>query len=519
MEENNTSIWVLVLIIVMALVAYLWGIERNLPFTAEVDEDQYVDRAVKMAASGDLNPAWFGNPGSTVIYPLMFIYRVSNAIVTQTSPFQDDPNLLKRFESSFWQFYLAGRLLSVTYAVLSIPLVYLIGRRIFNSRVGLGGAFLFVLYAPVVYYIKIVRTDSAALFFGLLSLWLCLKVLDRPNVLRQVLAGSAIGLSIASRYFMVALIPILLAVDVTVVWEQRPKSFKEIPWIPLLAGLTAIFLAFVFSSPYFILQFPIAMQDIRNEARATHLGADGLTMFGNMLWYIRSAIPGTITRPQVILTAIGVLIILVKRNPLQLLLLGFVIVFLIGISFSPLHWDRWIIQIIPVLSLFIAYTVDTLIQKIGGQFNLNLITNKTLYSICILLLAILPGRQVVYLDLQDSSPSTRVVAREWMVKNLSAQSRIAQEWYTAPLDDTSFKTSLQFSLAEDQHLKDYHREGFDYLVVSSEIYDRYLMESDRYVDETNFYNTLFTETKLIKVFEPTTTMGGPTIRIYKLIEE
>jgi 4-amino-4-deoxy-L-arabinose transferase-like glycosyltransferase len=516
MFQNKTSAWILVLITFLALFTYLWGIERNLPYIQEVDEDQYVERAINMAATGDLNPKWFGNPGSTVIYPLAFLYRLSNAIITQSSPLKSDPDLLRRFEASFWQFYLLGRLFTVTYAVLSIPLIYLIGKRVFNSWVGLGGAFLFVLYAPVVYYAKFVRTDSPALFFGLLSIWLCLKVLDRPNILLQLLAGASIGLGIASRYFMVTLIPILLTVDILIIWRQPSKALKDIPWIPMATGLLSVLLAFGISSPFFFLDFPIALQNIRDEARSIHLGADGLTKTGNFVWYLSYAIPSSITWPQALLAALSSIIIFVKRKTEQLLLLGFALVFLIGISITPLHWMRWVIQILPIISLIIANALYIIVQSLTRHFKLTSNTQAKLFAFCILLLAVWPGRQVVLLDLKDSMPSTRIVTRDWIINNIPPESRIAQEWYTAPLDDTVFKTYLEFSLASDRSLKDYQLEGFEYLMVSSDVYARYLEEPERYVNEVNFYNTLFTESTLVKIIEPSNFTGGPTIRIYEI---
>ena len=66
-------------------------------------------------------------------------------------------------------------------------------------------------------YGTIVRTDAAGACFGLLSLWACLVALDDPRPRRFALAGAAIGLAVASRYFMIALVPVLVAV-----WWSRP---------------------------------------------------------------------------------------------------------------------------------------------------------------------------------------------------------------------------------------------------------------------------------------------------------
>src|SRR5438552_4067159 len=70
---DRTWRWLLLL----ALVVYVWGIQKNLPYVSEVDEHSFwVARAVGMADRGDLNPGWFGHPGSTVLYPLAAIYRL-----------------------------------------------------------------------------------------------------------------------------------------------------------------------------------------------------------------------------------------------------------------------------------------------------------------------------------------------------------------------------------------------------------------------------------------------------------
>ena len=61
---------------------------------------------------------------------------------------------------------------------------------------------------------RVVRSDSAGVFFGLLALWLCLRLFDDPRTRWCVLAGLGVGLAVSSRYFMVALVPVLVAAAV-----------------------------------------------------------------------------------------------------------------------------------------------------------------------------------------------------------------------------------------------------------------------------------------------------------------
>jgi 4-amino-4-deoxy-L-arabinose transferase-like glycosyltransferase len=144
---------------------------------------------------------------------------------------------------------------------------------------------------------QMVRTDSAATFFGLLSLWFCLKVYDRPTLSRFTLAGLSIGLAIASRYFMVALFPLLL-VAAGLTWRRkRTEADRRRVWPGLgLAGLS-VALTFALSTPYFFLDFQAALYWIVAEANDVHIDADGLSPLGNLVWYLSQAIPASLTWP------------------------------------------------------------------------------------------------------------------------------------------------------------------------------------------------------------------------------
>ncbi len=509
---------ILLCIIAVALALHLLGIQRDLPLTPEIDEPLFVKRAANIAATGDLNPGWFGNPGSTVFYPLAAIYHLWNAVAHNGTLFRPDASLLTTLQSNGSEFYLLGRLLTILYAVMSVPLVYLVGRRAFSERVALIGAGLSVLYPIAVTHAQMVRSDSAAVFFGLLGLWLSLRLYDRPTAGNQILAGLAIGVAISSRYFMAALIPVLIAVDSMILWRQmfqrqRPTS----TWLGLGSGILAVVVGFALTTPYFFLDFDTAWSSVTREARSIHLGADGLSPRENLVWYLTSAIPGSITLPQTALAAFGGVLAVWRRQPKQVLLVGFAVVFLLGISRSPLHWQRWIIPILPLLALLAAYGLNGIFEHLSVHARLRLSMQRALILAAVLLIAAWPAYQLVLQDIGQARPSTRVLAREWMVENLPVGSQIAVEWYTAPLHGTDFSVSGQFSLARHP-MESYLDDGYHYLVASSLIYDRYFAEPDRYTAEIAFYETLFAEERLVQKFEPSNTRGGPVIRIYELGE-
>src|SRR5579859_3413983 len=507
--------WILAGIFGAALIFCLWGIRQDLPFTPQVDEDVFVKSAVRIASSGIPNPLWFGHPGSTVIYPLAAAYKIWDIAAYGGSWWQPDPRLAARFASASGDFYLLGRFLPIGYAVASLIFVFLIGRRVLGARVGLLGAWLAVLCPLAISYAQVVRTDSAAVFFSMLALWLCLRLYDRPTVGNQALAGAAIGLAIATRYFMIALVPVLLTIDGVTVWRQvtRHGSLRR-PLLELVVGLLAIAAAFALSTPYFFLDFPVALQSIAAENEASHLGSDGLTPIGNLIYYLTRAIPNGLTWPLALLALAGVGRAVWSRRLEPLLLLGFGATLLGGASLSALHNDRWVIQLLPLLALFAADALEAAVVWVSAGWHWGSARQSALLITLTAVISAWPAYQFVLQDIRQASPSTRVLAREWLVQHLPPGSRVAEEEYSAPLDNTGMIVKWQYSLATGHLLADYRQLGYRYLVTSSDMYGRYFAEPERYAAETAFYNELFKQ-KLVKAFWPSPTQGGPSVRIYE----
>jgi hypothetical protein len=276
--------------------------------------------------------------------------------------------------------------------------------------------------------------------------------------------------------------------------------------------LLAVILAFALTSPYLFLDFNTAVESLLAESRTVHLGADGLSRPGNLLWYLSQAIPRAITWPQFVFAAVGLALVLIRRVPAQVLLVAYLGVYLITISLTALHWAHWIIPVLPALALLVAFGLESSV--------LSIIRAPSVQSGALILgtlaLAAYPAYQVVMHNIRESRPSTRVQARLWALDNLPAGSAIAQEWYAAPLEGAPFHVTEQFTLAQGGELEDYVHEGYDYLIASSAMFDRYFNEAQRYPKEIEFYERLFTQGELLQEFVPNRWQAGPTIRIYQI---
>jgi len=503
--------WAVLGIMVLSLGLEIWAVSHDLPYPG-VDEPTFVRPAVHMAATGDLDPHWFGHPGSTTIYPLAGIYHAWDAIAHGAPVFSPDARIAERFATDPGAFYLIGRLWAIAYAVAAIPLLFLLGRRCFSTAVGLAGAALWAVLPLAVSYGRVVRTDSAGVFFALLALLLIVRLLDRASVRDYVLAGVVLGLGISSRYFLATLLAALVLAGAIAIRRRVPgATIRRIG-----VGVGAAVATFVVTTPYFLLDWSTARASLANE-NTSNLGHDGLSPIGNLRWYLGTSIPKSLTLPVALLALIGVIVSIVyRRDPRRLVLLAGVTAFVVAISMSELHWERWPLPVLPVVVLFGVGGLSWLTQELGarlGRPNLS-----PVFAVAgIVLVALWPARDVVHLNVRESRPSTRVVARHWIEAKIPPGSALVKELKTAPLDHTNVHWMERHTLAGDGWTLDqYVDHGFRYFVTNPGISGTYSSQPHRYPVQARFYRALRRDGCLLHVFRPGSNRDGPVIRVYEV---
>jgi len=504
-------VWSAVLgIMLVSLALECWALQRDLPFS-DVDEPTFVRPAVHIAATGDLNPHWFGHPGSTTIYPLAGLYRAWDTVVHGGPVFSSSPGLTHRFLTSPTEFYLIGRLWTVAFAVAAIPLIFLLGRRAFSTPVGLVAAALWAFVPLMVRYGREVRTDSAGVFFTVLALLLIMRLLERPSVVRHALAGAAIGLGIASRYFLVTLVPVLIVAGLIAIRRRAPQTTA---W-GIAAGLGAAIAAFALTTPYFFLDWAAAHRSLGLE-NAPSVAHGGLSPPENLRWYLVSSIPNTISWP-IALLAVGGIVLALARKPdaRRMLLIAAGVTLLIAISASKLHWGRWPLPILPIAVLFAAYALIAVASAVQARTRGSVFAPAAIAGVA--MLSVMPAKAVVELNQLDSRPSTRVAAREWIQAHVPPGSTVARELKTAPLEGTGLLVRFRSPLPEHGWTLDrYRRDGFEYLMTGAGISGPYTTHPRSYPMEADFYRELRHQACLLHEFRPNADRGGPTIRVYQL---
>jgi 4-amino-4-deoxy-L-arabinose transferase-like glycosyltransferase len=95
--------------------------------------------------------------------------------------------------------YLIARLIQVVYALGTLALTFLLGRRLISAPAGLIAALLLAVAPQHVRLSTMWKPDVTLLLAILLTLWWSLDALDRPTLRRYLLAGVGVGLALAAK--------------------------------------------------------------------------------------------------------------------------------------------------------------------------------------------------------------------------------------------------------------------------------------------------------------------------------
>ncbi len=136
------------------------------------------------------------------------------------------------------------RFVPIIFSVLTIPVIYVIGRRFFGVAGGFCAA-AFYAFAPVSVMVgRNVQTDAVYIFFMLLSLVFYLRYRDDDlGISNMAISGFLFGIGFLTKQFAAIILPAI------VVWEIfRERGIKWFGWGHLLFGLCALCAA----GPYFI---------------------------------------------------------------------------------------------------------------------------------------------------------------------------------------------------------------------------------------------------------------------------
>jgi hypothetical protein len=286
----------------------------------------------------------------------------------------------------------------------------------------------------------------------------------------------------------------------------------------ILLGLLMIPVAFALSTPFAILDYKTFIEYLeyqRKVYRFGHYGAESdVVSYG---CYFMSLVTkyGVI---QLILTGLGVLFLWVRDKSKTIFLICFPLSYFLFMGAYKVYFDRNIVVLIPFLALLGGYAFSTTLDYLKkDEVRKKIKKCRYLAYILLIILTGLGVYQQSYKALMHirkiTLPDTRWVSKIWVEKNIPRGSTIGREEYTPPVKSRYHRIVYLGFLA----LTKYKVDQFDYIVLSSYAYDRFLTDEERYPRHAQKYKDFFSEYELIKEFIPDNkNIGGPVIKIYKI---
>ncbi len=442
--QGHLPIWMrrgMIIVIVIAAAGLLlraYGITFGLPYPYEVDEHVFVNIAGRIAIDGDLNPRWFGHPGTTTIYALSGIYVLLQHVDAVLGLTLGAEEFQTFFTRNTTLVYLSGRLLMLALSMATIVVAYKLFCRVFGRSTSLLATLLLALSPLHVSYSRIIRTDILSGLIILAVFWLALDLLEKPRWRTYVLAGLLTGVGIATKYPTAIAVLVVLAAHLAHGRHERLSLVK-----PAVFGGSVMLGAFA-ASPFLFLDSRNAIADILGESAPEMAGTLLWERSGgwvqDVLWYVREPMAGALSSLGVVLAGIGLVLCFVSRKKDQMLVAGFVPVFIGLIVLAGLRWARWVIPTLPFLCALSAYAVVRGVEAARRRVGVRL----PRFAAAILVLGLV--WPLLRADLDEGRdlglPDTRTLAAEWVMSHIPPGSNLVLEANTPFLPRDRYRLYL-----------------------------------------------------------------------------
>lgn len=539
--ESFFDRYALFLILIFAFLIRLIGLNFGLPYLYHPDEPCVMNPVIKFLNSGDLNPHRFLWPGSFIMYILaivlsiiLSIYFVYCLLSGQVHNLIEFKKLIRSNPFFYYDvnpvfFHLVGRLLMVIFAVITVYLVYLVAKKLFNKPVGLFTAFCLAISPLHVIESRFIRPDIPSTMLIIASLYFLLKFCDENKGIKWLVLSSLFaGFSIATKYPSVLIVlPVLIHCLILDYKENRPFTFRYFAdsaklKTNLTKALFFICIAFFVFAPFVILDFRHALKDIIHMLGKSQLGQERLPGIQNHLWYLKDPLwKGIGGLFFAIFAVVGFYLVLVKKSYKNFLFFIFPILYFLIIGCGRERWGRWLLPILPfvaiIFGLGFSESYKFLLQKKALQ------NHKLKIFLLFAILFILASLPVVIRDIKNgiklTKIDTRTLAKGWVESNLPTGSKIVYEAFTPYLSINSRGNFVLIHVLLKDFLSNtisyYKMLSVDYIITSTNYRDIFYKNPSRYMREVSRYEELRRRAKLIKIFKNKEN-PGPAIEIYEL---
>ncbi len=526
-RKGLSELKILILILLLALAVRLFGIPFGLPYIYHVDEARFADISLNYF-SGDLNPHFFHVPTlyTYMVAGLWAVYYHSGKIF---GTFDRTADFIRSFSEDPTLFVILGRLLTVLLSVGTVCLVYWIGAKMFNRRVGIIAS-LFLIFSHVHNKIShYMVPDSPMIFLFMLAFLFIVYIYEKGDSKFYVLAGLFAGLAMATKYGgQMLFLPLLLAHVFRILDRKQPVKDIFLS-VPLYFSGIFFILGFFLGCPYCFLDYPAFWQGFAWQSQ--HLYVEGhfgsSTALPAWLFYLKYGFRENIGLLSQFLVLGGVVFGLIKHRKKDIILLSLPLVLFIIIGSWKAMAVRYLLPVAPFFVLIASVFLDRILPRIESglarapsSFLLRP-GRKMWLSASIILIFILPSAyKVIRFDKALTQTDTRTVARDWIEKNIPAGSFVAKEMYCPPISEEKYDVHYRHTLGQVS-IEYLSNRNVEFVVTSDIMSSRFVSAPEEFPRQAKFYRSLEERAALIKTFEPAWNeslidLHNPTIKLFRI---
>jgi 4-amino-4-deoxy-L-arabinose transferase-like glycosyltransferase len=518
-----------------ALGLRLFGISDNLPFVNHPDEPAVADRALRILQTGDYNPHYF-------VYPNLYTYMQAAVYLVRFFVLVSAGTISTLAEIVPTDFYLWGRLLTALLGTLTVPLVYLAGRRLYGITVGLVAAAFMATNSVHILNSQLITTDAPSAFFSALALAAIVWLLppgeggsartDHPAAPfplaplgRYVLAGAAVGLAIGTKYnSALVILPFLLAHGYAVA-AQPGDRLRTFFGARLWAGLGALALAFFLTTPFALFDLPNFLNELASVVAHYRYGHQGHESDTNWIFYVASFL-GSDFWPT-LLTLAGVVYAVLRHRRADVVMLAFPLVFYFSMSNYRVNFEHNLLPILPftsilaALALVIGWRAATRQVIAVPRFrDRQFLAGLAQGVLAVLVIGAIAGPTIASAqrDYLHAQPDNRFRAVAWLDTHTPPGTKLWLE-EGGPLPPASRYLTTYGPHVTDHPLAWYAANRYDYVVLSASAYKDVVYDHpDSNPPLRDAYLRFFqeNESRLAAAFEKNEVDApGPSIRIYR----
>jgi dolichyl-phosphate-mannose-protein mannosyltransferase len=484
---------ILLAILAVALFVRLWGIADRLPDptlgidpivqNTAVDEGdrRAMDYAWRMWRGGsaplDLNPQtgdWPGLPFYLTLATQM-LYRAYDFAAHGASTAAE---FAARMEHDPSGMFLLGRAIGVLLGTLTVFLVYVVGTRLSDRRLGLAAALLLALNPfHVLTSQRVSDPNLLALLFVLLATVQLVRE-RAPNTRDSAIAGAMIGLAAASKY-----VPIVLLTVVALAQVERVDRGWRVRWKAIGAAVLAAAIAFFAASPYTILdwsQKSFSMTEQRWRLLSEWVGLSEAPI--SLPTYLTRTFPAMLGWPGYLMAIAGTALLFAQRSR-GWVVAAVPILLLLPTGTMALAAERFMVPAIGSLVVAAAFAI------------LRVAAWRSRLAPALLALVVawpLPG--YVRTRMALGLPDTRALAHAWIRQAIPGTEPMALDVYGPefpPRFDERLAFLWPFMVTNAQLVRPAYRpewlDGLRYYVTSSEVERRFTTAARHYPAEAAFH--------------------------------